>query len=114
LHGLQRSARSHDAELLRGEIGDALELKRLAHGQHVADLQLAVVVDADDVPATASFMCTRSLAMKVSVLPIFISRPWRRCCTFMPGVKRPEQTRKKAMRSRCPGSMLAWTLNTKP
>ena len=45
---------------------------------------------------------------------------WRRACpvrpwvTTMPRSKRPEQTRRKAMRSRWDGSMLACTLNTKP
>ena len=38
-------------------------------------------------------------------------RPW---VTTMPRSKRPEQTRRNAMRSRCDGSMLACTLNTKP
>ena len=35
-------------------------------------------------PATASWLATRSLAMNVSALPIFISRPVRRCRTLMP------------------------------
>ena len=38
-------------------------------------------------------------------------RPW---VTTMPRSKRPEHTRRKAMRSRCDGSMLACTLNTNP
>ena len=38
-------------------------------------------------------------------------RPW---VTAMPRSKRPEQTRTKAIRSRCDGSMLACTLKTKP
>ena len=49
LLGLERVARARDAEEFRREIGDALERQRLAFGQRVADLQLAVVVDADDV-----------------------------------------------------------------
>ena len=32
----------------------------------------------------------------------------------MPRSKWPEQSRTKATRSRCLGSMLAWTLKTKP
>ena len=36
-------------------------------------------------PATASSEATRSFAMNVSALPIFISRPARRCRTLMPG-----------------------------
>ena len=42
-----------------------------------------------------------------------MSRPVRWLVTLMPRSKRPEQMRAKAMRSRCAGSMLAWTLNTK-
>jgi len=34
--------------------------------------------------------------------------------SFMPRRKRPEHRRRKATRSRWLGSMLAWTLNTKP
>ena len=49
LLGLERIARARDAEELRREIRDALERERLAFGQRVADLELAVVVDADDV-----------------------------------------------------------------
>jgi hypothetical protein len=37
-------------------------------------------------PATASTLATRSFAMNVSALASFISRPARRCMTFMPGV----------------------------
>ena len=46
---LERIARARDAEELGREVRDALEGERLAFGQRVADLQLAVVVDADDV-----------------------------------------------------------------
>ena len=38
----------------------------------------------------------------------------RTCISFMPRRKRPEHSRTNAMRSRWLGSMLAWTLNTKP
>ena len=40
--------------------------------------------------------------------------PVRACFTVMSFSKRPLQTRTKATRSRCLGSMLAWSLNTKP
>mmetsp|Transcript_42 Transcript_42/g.120 ORF Transcript_42/g.120 Transcript_42/m.120 type:complete len:325 (-) Transcript_42:568-1542(-) len=40
--------------------------------------------------------------------------PVRVCSTCMSFSKRPEQTRTKAMRSRCRGSMLACSLKTKP
>src|SRR5205814_10507066 len=49
LLGLERIARSGDAEELRGEVGNALERQRLPLGQCVADLQLAVIVNADEV-----------------------------------------------------------------
>ena len=65
-------------------------------------------------PGHASAAISRSLAMKVSALASFISLPVRTWKVFMPALKRPEQTRMKATRSRCCGSMLAWILNTKP
>ena len=43
-----------------------------------------------------------------SVLPV------RPSFAFMPRVRRPEQTRRNAMRSRWLGSMFAWILKTKP
>ena len=52
--------------------------------------------------------------MKVTTFDTLISRPRRKCLTFMPRSKRPEHTRKKAMRSRWAGSMFAWILKTKP
>ena len=52
--------------------------------------------------------------MKVTTLFTLISRSRRRCLIFMPRSKRPEHTRRKAMRSRWAGSILAWILNTKP
>ncbi len=36
------------------------------------------------------------------------------CVSFMPRRNVPQHRRRKAMRSRWLGSMLAWTLNTKP
>ena len=46
---LERIARPRDAEQLRREVRDAGERERFAFGERVADLQLAVVVHADDV-----------------------------------------------------------------
>src|SRR5438046_2542597 len=46
---LERVARARDREELRREIRNALEVQRFALGQRIADLQLAVIVDADDV-----------------------------------------------------------------
>ena len=59
-------------------------------------------------------MRERSLAMKVTALAIFISRPRRPWRAFIPGRYWPEHTRRNAMRSRCCGSIFAWILNTKP
>src|SRR3989344_1971161 len=49
LLGLDRVARARGAKQLRREIRNALEAQGLALGEGIADLQLAVVVDADDV-----------------------------------------------------------------
>src|SRR5574343_483547 len=65
-------------------------------------------------PGQASSVVERSRAMKVMALLIDSILPPATCLTFMPRSKRPEQTRRKAIRSRCFGSMLAWILNTKP
>ena len=43
-----------------------------------------------------------------------ICRPVFCTFSFMPRLNPPEQSRRKATRSRWLGSMLAWTLNTKP
>src|SRR5436309_9762275 len=45
----ERIPRTRNREELRREIRNALEVKRFAFGQRVADLQLAVIVNADDV-----------------------------------------------------------------
>ena len=52
--------------------------------------------------------------MNVTTLEAAISRLMRRCFIFMPRSNLPEQTRKKAMRSRCFGSILAWILKINP
>ena len=65
-------------------------------------------------PGQALSTCSRSCAMKVSALAALTCLPMRTCSIFMPLSKRPEQMRMKATRSRCAGSMLACTLNTKP
>ena len=52
--------------------------------------------------------------MNVIASAIFMSLPWRTCRTFMPFWYSPEQMRMNAIRSRCPGSMFAWILNTNP
>ena len=66
-------------------------------------------------PAKASSAVLRSLRHEGHGV-VDRARPCRRRpgCSFMPRSKRPEQTRRKAIRSRCAGSMLAWILNTKP
>ena len=65
-------------------------------------------------PAQASSASSRSCARKSIGLAIAIGLPVRTWKSFMPRWKCPEQSRTKATRSRCFGSMLAWTLKTKP
>ncbi len=65
-------------------------------------------------PAQASSTSVRSWARNWSGLFSFSGLPVRACRTSMPRVNFPEQTRTKATRSRCAGSMFAWILKTKP
>src|SRR5260370_21334839 len=62
----------------------------------------------------ASSARLRSGARKNTGACTDITRPVRMFFKFMPRRKRPEEIRTKAMRSRCCGSILACTLNTKP
>ena len=88
---------------------------RLAFGQRVADAQRAVVGDADDVAGHRLVGESRGPGRRRT-------SGWRRSArgrrrtlrSFMPRLNVPEHSRTKAMRSRWFGSMLAWTLNTKP
>ena len=65
-------------------------------------------------PGQASSAISRSRAKKKIGLETAIGLPCRTMLSFMPRWKRPEHRRTNATRSRCLGSMLAWTLNTKP
>ena len=65
-------------------------------------------------PAQASSASSRSAARNSTGFVIAIGLPVRTWCSFMPRSKCPEARRTKATRSRCLGSMLAWTLKTKP
>ena len=65
-------------------------------------------------PAQASSASSRSWARKSTGFATAIGLPVRTWWSFMPRSKWPEQSRTKATRSRCLGSMLAWTLKTKP
>ena len=64
-------------------------------------------------PGKASSTVSRSGPNAVVAYFVVRSRPVRWLVTLMPRSKRPEQMRANAMRSRCDGSMLACTLNTK-
>ena len=63
-------------------------------------------------PGKASSTVSRSGPNAVVAYFVVSSRPVRSHVTVMPRSKRPEQMRAKARRSRCDGSMFAWTLNT--
>src|SRR5215468_10421619 len=65
-------------------------------------------------PAKASSAVARSWAKKNCGVRMPIGLPVRTSLAFMPRVSLPEQTRRKAMRSRWFGSMFAWILKTKP
>ena len=65
-------------------------------------------------PGQASSAISRSRAKKKIGLETAIGLLCRTMLSFMPRWKRPEHRRTNATRSRCLGSMLAWTLNTKP
>ena len=65
-------------------------------------------------PAYASSTSERSCAKKNCGVCSAITFPVRTCFAFMPRVRRPEQTRMNAMRSRWLGSMFAWILKMIP
>ena len=65
-------------------------------------------------PAQASSASSRSEARNSTGAVIAMGLPARTWVSFMPRRKWPEARRTKATRSRCLGSMLAWTLKTKP
>ena len=65
-------------------------------------------------PGKASSRVSRSRPKAVWAYLVAKGLPVLSWVTVMPRSKRPEHTRKKAMRSRWDGSMLAWTLKTKP
>jgi hypothetical protein len=102
------------AQDLRREGRHAAEVHLLALGQRVADAQRAVVGDADDVAGPGllghlAFLGEEEqrrvdrhlLAGADLAQPHALGQP-------------PLHSRTKATRSRWFGSMLAWTLNTKP
>ena len=100
--------------MLGREARDALERRSPAPSvSGVADLEDARVVDADDVAGEAPpRRCSAPARGTASGSRGAISLPVRTCCTFIPRSKRPEQTRRKATRSRCARSMFAWILKT--
>ena len=55
LLGFQRVFQAHAAEQLRGEVRDAGEAQRFAFSEGVADLDGAVVMQADDVASVGLF-----------------------------------------------------------
>ena len=65
-------------------------------------------------PGQASSTSSRRCDRKDITLVVRNSLPLRTTFSFMPRSKRPDETRRKAMRSRWAGSMLAWILNTTP
>ena len=65
-------------------------------------------------PANAVSSNSRRWLMKLTTVLGRISLPLRTTFRRMPRVNSPLVTRKKAMRSRCAGSMLAWILKTTP
>ena len=64
-------------------------------------------------PGKATSTVSRSAPKAVIAYFVVRSRPVRAQVTVIPRSKRPEQIRANARRSRCAGSMFAWTLNTK-
>jgi hypothetical protein len=82
--------------------------------KRVADPQVAVVRQADDVAGIGFLGELAVLGGNSTALCTLSCLPERTWLSFMPRLKWPEQSRTKAMRSRCFGSMLAWILKTKP
>ena len=99
---------------LRRKAREAGDPQCLALGQGVADPQAPVVGDADNV-AGPGLLGEVAVAREEKHRGLHRHRrPVRMFFNFMPRLKWPEAIRTKAMRSRCCGSILACTLNTKP
>ena len=114
LLGAQRVGDFDAAEHLGREERQAGVLQRLAFGERVAELQHAVVGDADDVAGEGLVEQLAALRQEATTVFGRSSLPERTTFSRMPRSKWPLATRTKAMRSRCAGSMLAWILNTTP
>jgi hypothetical protein len=111
LSGLFNSTRRNSSG---AKLGMPVKRSSSPLGEGVADLDRAVVGQADDVAGVGLSTISRSRARNTVALPRPTSRPSRQWNAFMPRSKRPEQIRRNAMRSRWFGSMFAWILNTKP
>ena len=112
--GVERSGRGED---LGREAGDRRERHRRAvRGRPRRSCRRAAgpvaLTSPTTSPGKASSTVSRSAPNAVVAYFVVSSRPLRSHVTVMPRSKRPEQMRAKARRSRCDGSMLAWTLNT--
>ena len=73
-----------------------------------------MVGDADDVAGPGLLGEVALAGEKNTGACTDMTRPVRTFFNVMPRWKRPEAIRTKAMRSRCCGSILAYTLKTKP
>ena len=62
--GAQRVLQDHAAEQFRREVGNAVEFQRFALGEGVADLDGAVVVQADDVAGIGLFDILAAVGLK--------------------------------------------------
>ena len=84
LLGLERVLQAHAAEQFRGEVRNTREAQRLAFGEGVADLDGAMVVQADDV-AGIGFLELFTLGgeerQRIADAQVLPRRTWR---IFMP------------------------------
>ena len=89
-----------DAPELKGTVAQALAPK-------------AGGLTANEV-ARRAVVASNSLAVKQAAIRAAAAKVDEVVFSFMPRLKCPEQSRRKAIRSRCLGSMLAWILNITP
>ena len=101
-------------EALGGEFGQGLVADRRAGIERVAEAEVAAAGQADDVARVGLVGGLAALGEEPVRAGQAELAPLRALVTFMSRSKRPEQTRRKATRSRWRGSMFAWILKTKP
>lgn len=107
--GLHRIGRPHRLQQFRRKGRECpVKAQPLALGQRIADTQLPVVRNADDIARPRPLRRVRGRRPETAPGSRSPSAFFERTCSsFIPRSKCPEASRTKATRSRCLGSILA-------